>query len=107
MIQVQDMRAEIERLKKPAREASGCRGEWVKRTGNFCHWGRSGELAQVQGVRGSSYRVQRQNEDVTDWDIVFCEPCDPPEATHDTPEGKQAAESAVKREPKPGMWCGW
>ena len=26
----------------------------------------------------------------------------PPEATHDTPEGKQAAESAVKREPKPG-----
>ena len=26
----------------------------------------------------------------------------PPEATHDTPAGKQAAESAVKREPKPG-----
>ena len=29
-------------------------------------------------------------------------PCDPPEATHDTPEGKASAESAVKREPKPG-----
>lgn len=26
----------------------------------------------------------------------------PPEATHDTPAGKQAAESAVKREPQPG-----
>ena len=26
----------------------------------------------------------------------------PPEATHDTPEGKASAESAVKREPKPG-----
>ena len=103
-----ELSAELIALKfpKPARKHPVAVGEWVKRTGNFCHWGRSGEVAQVQGVRGSSYRVQRQNEDVTDWDIVFCEPCDPPEASHDTPEGKAAAESVIrddrKTEPKPG-----
>ena len=48
MIQAQDMRAEIERLKKPA----------------------------------------------------HCTPCDPPTASHDTPEGKRTAEGAVT--PQPG-----
>ena len=36
------------------------------------------------------------------WAFEHCTPCDPPTASHDTPAGKQAAESAVKREPKPG-----
>ena len=101
-----ELQAEIERLKKPERKHPVAVGEWVRRTGNFCHWGRSGEVAQVQGIRGSSYRVQRQCGDVTDWDIVFCEPCDPPEATHDTAEGRSVSESVIrddrKTEPKPG-----
>ena len=36
------------------------------------------------------------------WAFEHCTPCDPPTASHDTPAGKQAAESAVKREPEPG-----
>ena len=88
MIQVQDMRAEIERLKKP-RQHPVKAGEYVKND--------NGDVCQVHEV----YAEYLLN---TGWIWAFehCTPCDPPTASHDTPAGKQAAESAVKREPKPG-----
>ena len=89
MIQAQDMRAEIERLKKP-RQHPVKAGEYVKND--------NGDVCQVHEVYAEEYLLN------TGWTWAFenCTPCDPPEATHDTPAGKQAAESAVKREPKPG-----
>lgn len=91
MIQAQDMRAEIERLKKPARQHPVAVGEWVQ-DGH-------GKARQVREVHADWYLLSTGYS----WTFDYCTPCDPPtEATHDTPEGKASAESAVKREPKPG-----
>lgn len=103
MIQAQDMRAEIERLKKPARKHPVAVGEWVLRTGGGGAYP-IGTVAQVNQYSPSGdylVRLAGQTRIVT-WFKENCTPCDPPEATHDTPEGKASAESAVKREPKPG-----
>lgn len=80
LTQVQDMRAKIEQRSK--------HGAWVKTNDG-----------RTLYVRGYLVRTAPDREELYDGSI--CTPCDPPEATHDTPEGKAAAESAVKREPMP------
>jgi len=105
MIQAQDMRAEIERLKKP-RQHPVKAGEFVRRLTGF-NTTPAGEIAQVIrvhiGAESNSYEYEilRPNGQPGAWVSKNCTPCDPPqEASHITPEGKQTAEGAV--EPKPG-----
>lgn len=87
MIQAQDMRAEIERLKKP-RQHPVKAGEYVKND--------NGDVCQVHEVYAEEYLLN------TGWTWAFenCTPCDPPTASHDTPAGKLTAQAAVT--PQPG-----
>ena len=87
MIQAQDMRAEIERLKKPRQHPVKV-GEYVKND--------TGDVCQVHEVYAEEYLLN------TGWTWAFenCTPCDPPTASHDTPAGKETAQAAA--EPKPG-----
>jgi hypothetical protein len=87
LTQVQDMRAEIERLKKPARQHPVKVGEYVKND--------NGDVCQVHEV----YAEYLLNTGWT-WAFENCTPCDPPTASHDTPAGKETAQAAA--EPKPG-----
>ena len=59
-------------------------GEYVKND--------NGDVCQVREVYAEEYLLN------TGWTWAFenCTPCDPPEASHDTPAGKEAAESAVE-----------
>lgn len=105
LTQVQDMRAEIERLKKPRQHPVKV-GESVRRTteGSIAP---IGTLGRVLVVWSDAYQVELRKGFSTMWAFDDCTPCDPPpEASHDTPEGKQAAESVIrddrKTEPKPG-----
>jgi len=108
MIQAQDMRAEIERLKKP-RQHPVKAGEYVRRLTGF-NTTPAGEIAQVIrvhiGAESNSYEYEilRPNGQPGAWVSKNCTPCDPPEpaveASHDTPEGLKTAEGAVM--PKPG-----
>jgi hypothetical protein len=86
MIQAQDMRAEIERLKKPRQHPVKV-GEYVKND--------NGDVCQVHEV----YAEYLLNTGWT-WAFENCTPCDPPTASHDTPAGKETAQAAA--EPKPG-----
>ena len=109
--QVQDMRAEMERLqmevaalksqtpKHPAKV-----GEWVRRNDSGYDDAPHGYIASVLGIQSVgmdyTYTVIDQSGNRVPWSSAYCEPCDPPtEATHDTPTGKQVAEAAVKTEP--------
>ena len=70
--------------------------DWVRRTA-FEHGPNTkiGTVAKVVDVDiDGDYRVAINDTEVC-WRPAHCTPCDPPEATHDTPAGKQAAESAV------------
>jgi len=99
MIQAQDMRAEIERLKKPRQHPVKV-GESARRTteGSIAP---IGTLGRVLVVWSDAYQVELRKGFSTMWAFDDCTPCDPPpEASHITPEGKQTAEGAV--EPKPG-----
>jgi len=58
-------------------------GEWVRN--------RDGGLAQVLEVHKDWYLVARGHG----WPFANCEPCDPP-VDHDTPAGKEAAESVIR-----------
>ena len=104
-VQVQDQRAEIERLKAqtpkqhPAKVAA-----WVRRTDEGYPDAPTGYMAQVLSV---TYRVRDQSGSVVFWYSSFCEPCDPPQ-TEPVPKrahpvtkgaGKAAAEAALKTEP--------
>lgn len=97
MIQAQDMRAEIERLKKP-RQHPVAVGEWVKRTDREYNGVPIGTIKQVAFVRDNeSYEII----DGDLWSFMYCTPCDPPtEATHDTPEGRASAESVIRDDRK-------
>jgi len=100
MIQVQDMRAEIERLKTPPRSHPVKVGKSVRRTteGSIAP---IGTVGRVLVVGSDAYQVELRKGFSTMWAFDDCTPCDPPpEASHITPEGKQTAEGAV--EPKPG-----
>jgi len=76
-VQVQDQRAEIERLKAqtpkqhPAKVAA-----WVRRTDEGYPDAPTGYMAQVLSV---TYRVRDQSGSVVFWYSSFCEPCDPPQ----------------------------
>ena len=81
-------------------------GEYLRRLTGF-NTTPAGEIAQVirvhVGAESNSYEYEilRPNGQPGAWVSKNCTPCDPPpEASHDTPEGKQTAEGAV--EPKPG-----
>ena len=100
MIQVQDMRAEIERLKTPPRSHPVKVGKSVRRTteGSIAP---IGTVGRVLVVGSDAYQVELRKGFSTMWAFDDCTPCDPPpEASHITPEGKRTAEGAV--EPKPG-----
>ena len=58
-------------------------GEWVRNS--------DGGLAQVLEVHKDWYLVARGHG----WPFANCEPCDPP-VDHDTPAGKEAAESVIR-----------
>ena len=99
-VQAQDQRAEIERLKAqtPIQHPAKV-GAWVRRTDEGYPDAPTGYMAQVLSV---TYRVRDQGGSVVFWYSSFCEPCDPPEADHDTEAGKAAAEAALKTEIKVG-----
>jgi hypothetical protein len=62
-----------------------------------------GTVAKVVHVNDNTskieYDVKRIDGQHGFWFARNCEPCDPPEATHDTEAGKAAAERAAKTEP--------
>ena len=108
-VQIQDMRAELDRLLAQLREE--------KQHGDKL-WSELHELrklrARAHPVKVGEY-VKNDNGDVcqvhevyaeyllnTGWTWAFenCTPCDPPTASHITPEGKRTAEGAVT--PQPG-----
>jgi outer membrane murein-binding lipoprotein Lpp len=92
MIQVQDMRAEIERLKKP-RQHPVKPGERLRKTTDGLMY-KAGECFRLTGYEMINGEIWCNLENGASWLMSVCEPCDPPtEATHDTPAGKQAAES--------------
>ena len=100
MIQVQDMRAEIERLKTPPRSHPVKVGKSVRRTteGSIAP---IGTVGRVLVVGSDAYQVELRKGFSTMWAFDDCTPCDPPpEASHITPEGKRTAEGAVT--PQPG-----
>ena len=86
-------------------------GEWVRRTDAECdgiYFGR-GVIAQVLDILDApenQYTVSRPewNGYTVPWAMQYCEPCDPPEATHDTDAGKAAAESAAQHSADIGTW---
>ena len=76
-------------------------GEWVERTsGEYSPGTKIGAIAQVIGIdEDGDYEVSIDGTKRC-WSPKYCSPCDPPEATHDTPAGKETAQAAA--EPKPG-----
>ena len=105
LTQVQDMRVALAKEQElhaktalrlsteAAKLAQSKKGAWVKTTDG-----------RVLSVRGYMVRLSPDREEF--YDGSTCTPCDPPAADHDTPEGKQVAESVIrddrKTEPKPG-----
>ena len=78
-------------------------GEYLRRLTGF-KTTPAGEIARVTLVDDDDpsqleYEVVRPNGQQGRWSATGCEPCDSPEATHDTEEGKAVAESAVRTEP--------
>lgn len=98
------LRAEVAALKSQTPKHPVKVGEWVKRLNPIVLG--SGTIAKVLSInendRPPTYTVEHIDGNEEFWFISNCEPCDPPEATHDTPDGRSVAEAAVKREPKPG-----
>jgi hypothetical protein len=81
-------------------------GEWVRRTtaGSVAPIGTAGS---VMVAWSDAYQVQLRKGFSTLWSFGDCTPCDPPtEATHDTPDGRNVAESVIRddrnTEPKRG-----
>jgi len=76
-------------------------GEYVKRLTGF-NTTLAGEIGKVTRVDDDDaeieYEVKRPNGKTGVWCAKNCEPCDPPEATHDTEAGKAAAQNAEKTE---------
>ena len=95
---------EIEKLKSQTPKQHPVKvGEWVKRLTGF-NTTPAGEVARVTlvddyGHSQLEYEVARPNGEKGRWSAKGCEPCDPPEADHDTVQGKATAEAALKTEP--------
>ena len=106
LVERDTLREEVATLKSPTPKHPVKVGEWVRRTDDECggiYFGR-GVIAQVLAIFDApeqQYTVSRPewNGYTVPWAMQYCEPCDPPEATHDTEAGKAAAESALKTEP--------
>jgi len=64
-------------------------GQWVRRT-VASGTEPVGTMIQVQRSRTLHSEYVTRGAQVVPW--AHCEPCDPPEASHDTPAGKEAAE---------------
>lgn len=97
------LRAEVAALKSQTPKHPVKVGEWVRRLTGF-NTTPAGEVARVTLVDDDDasqleYEVVRPNGQKGWWSAKGCEPCDPPEADHDTDAGKAAAESALKTEP--------
>ena len=102
LTQVQDMRAEIERLqwenKTMHKDAEDGYAEAIKVLGDPIGLSKERDalLAEVAELKTKYSKLLG----VCDFIRSYCEPCDPPpEASHITPEGKQTAEGAL---PQPG-----
>lgn len=81
---------EVARLKAqaPKRSHPVKVGEWVECVGDpGC-----GTKRQVLEVYANWYSVEVGHR----WTFDFCRPCDPPEASHATPAGKESAESVIR-----------
>ena len=77
-------------------------GEWVRRLipSPACDVGTVAKVVHVDDDTSEiEYDVKRIDGQHGVWFAKNCEPCDPPEATHDTDAGKASAESAVRTEP--------
>lgn len=90
---------EVVRLKPQSPKHPVKVGEYVKHLTGF-HTTPAGEVARVTLVDDDDpnwpeYEVVRSNGQKGRWSAKGCEPCDPP-ATHDTPEGKDLAESVIR-----------
>ena len=75
--------------------------DWVRRTA-FEHGPNTkiGTVAKVVDVDiDGDYRVAINDTEVC-WRPAHCTPCDPSEATHDTPEGRASAESVIRDDRK-------
>ena len=102
LTQVQDQRAEIERLqwenKTMHKDAEDGYAEAIKVLGDPIGLSKERDalLAEVAELKTKYSKLLG----VCDFIRSYCEPCDPPpEASHITPEGKQTAEGAL---PQPG-----
>jgi len=76
-------------------------GEWVRRLvpSPACDVGTVAKVVHVDDDTSEiEYDVKRIDGQHGVWFAKNCEPCDPP-ATHDTPAGKESAESALETEP--------
>ena len=99
LTQVQDMRVALAKEQElhaktalrlsteAAKLAQSKKGAWVKTTDG-----------RVLSVRGYMVRLSPDREEF--YDGSTCTPCDPPAADHDTPEGKQVAESVIRDDRK-------
>ena len=79
-------------------------GGWVRRLvpSPACDVGTVAKVVHVDDDTSEiEYDVKRIDGQHGVWFAKNCEPCDPPEATHDTDAGKASAESAVRTEPVP------
>lgn len=90
------LQTEIERLKSQTPKHPVKVGEHVAWCGSGFLTGTIKQVAEIRGDR--AYRFT----DGGVWSFALCEPCDPPEATHDTEAGKASAEAAVGNEIKVG-----
>jgi hypothetical protein len=76
-------------------------GEWVRRLvpSPACGVGTVAKVVHVDDDTSEiEYDVKRIDGQHGVWFAKNCEPCDPPEATHDTEAGKAAAQNAEKTE---------
>ena len=96
--------AEVAALKSQTPKHPVKVGEWVRRLipSPACDVGTVAKVVHVDDDTSEiEYDVKRIDGQHGVWFAKNCEPCDPPEATHDTDAGKASAESAVRTEPVP------
>ena len=93
--------AEVAALKSQTPKHPAKVGEWVKRLtpSPMTPAGGVAKVTDVFEVLGLAVKIERPDGIKGTWWAKSCEPCDPPEATHDTEAGKAAAEAVLKTEP--------
>lgn len=97
LIQVQDMRAEMERLRDDERKAA-LKSQTPKHPVKVGEWVKAplGTRGKVVSLGVDNLEVELTNGPPTRWwPVYMCKPCDPPAADHDTEAGKATAESGL------------